>query len=697
MKRTILLIAALALATGVAAQKRDADVTALDGVKLKVTYYPAAAPGPGVILLHMCNSSRAAWATLAPKLNAAGIHVLAMDYRGYGESGGQRVDSFATAAARQQVIAEKWPGDMDAAFEYLRAQKGVDQERIGAAGGSCGVNQSIQLARRHPEVKSLVLLSGSTDSGGREFLRRANNLPVLASAADDDGGAVATMRFVLSWSRNPNQEFIHYTAGGHGTDMFAAHSELEPKIVAWFRKTLVESPVPSQMLAAGGAAALQPTPTEQFWTEIDKPGSGARARQIFEEARKRDASAILFPEAEMNALGYEKLGDGATKDAIEILRLNVDAYPGSPNAYDSLADAYLADGQRDLALQYTEKAIEVLKATPNLDPNFRALVQQSIDAKMKQLKPSGDSGGSGGSATQPGAATSTARMAAPMPPTSEIWPKPIVYSVPGMEKIQPRADIVYKTVNGAGGKLELKLDAYIPAGAKAGDRFPAVILISGGGGAAPGEADWRKAGVYTSYGRLLAASGFVALPFTKRYARGYETTMNGEEDTLDLVKYVRAHNAELNVDPDRIAVWVFSGGGWMMAPFLRERPTYVRALVAFYAVLDVPADSSMPDTVKQQMVRFSSAANAPFRVGGCCAAPVFIARAGLDGEALNAGIDRFVAEAKKEGNYIDVELMEHPQGRHGFDILDDNERSREIIRAAVAFLKKNMGMQTAQQ
>jgi dienelactone hydrolase len=150
------------------------------------------------------------------------------------------------------------------------------------------------------------------------------------------------------------------------------------------------------------------------------------------------------------------------------------------------------------------------------------------------------------------------------------------------------------------------------------------------------------------------------------------------------------------VDPDRLVVWVFSGGGWMMAPFLRERPVYVRALVAFYAVLDVPADDSMPEDVKLKMVRFSSRAEAPFQGRGCCAAPVFIARAGLDGPALNQSIERFVQEARKEANYIDVTLMEHPEGRHGFDILDDNDRSREIIQGAISFLKKNLGIQVVE-
>jgi acetyl esterase/lipase len=269
-----------------------------------------------------------------------------------------------------------------------------------------------------------------------------------------------------------------------------------------------------------------------------------------------------------------------------------------------------------------------------------------------------------------------------------------------MDRIQPRLDVVYKTVDLLQGKQQLKADVYIPAGAKAGERFPAVILISGGGlgtGGAQGDYDWRRAGAYQSYGRLLAASGLVGITFTKRYARGSRGTSEGEADTLDLVRYLREHNAEMQVDPDRMAVWVFSAGGWMLAPFLRDRPVYVRAAVAFYAVLDVPDDNMIPANEREALIKYSSRAQLPIQLNGCCAPAVFVAKASLDSPGLNASMDRFVQEAKKENNYVDLEYMEHAEGRHGFDIIDDNDRTREIIRAAVAFLQKQLGVHTAQK
>jgi len=66
-------------------------------------------------------------------------------------------------------LNEKWPGDVHVAYSYLVSQPGVDAHIVGAGGASCGVNQAIHLAIRHPEVKSLVLLSGTRIARGAVF------------------------------------------------------------------------------------------------------------------------------------------------------------------------------------------------------------------------------------------------------------------------------------------------------------------------------------------------------------------------------------------------------------------------------------------------------------------------------------------------------------------------------------------------
>src|SRR5262249_18308256 len=144
------------------------DLKSTDGTLLKATFFPAAKPGPGVLLFHQSNRTRTSWEEVSRQLAAAGINTLTVDERGYGESGGKKEG--------RELYHD---ADLDAAFAYLVSQSGVERDLIGAGGaGWLGVDNSVETARRHSaEVKSLVLVSGETLLPQLRFLREASQLP----------------------------------------------------------------------------------------------------------------------------------------------------------------------------------------------------------------------------------------------------------------------------------------------------------------------------------------------------------------------------------------------------------------------------------------------------------------------------------------------------------------------------------------
>ena len=376
-----LCIASLAFAAD-----RPVDLTASDGTNLKATYFAAAKRGPGVLLLHQCNRQRKVWDDLAHQLAAAGIHVLTLDYRGYGESGGERFDQLPPEQAAQAQA--KWPGDIDVAFRYLQSQPGVKRDIIGVGGASCGVNNSVQTARRHPEVKSLVLLSGNTNLDGRNFLRNSPNLPIFFAVADDDEfpPTVITVEWLYSLDANSGKKLVHYAKGGHGADIFPVHPELIGLIVDWYATTLIKNP--GHAPVSNDAPAI---PQEvQMLNAIDEPGGPSKVLQQLQAARQQNnANAPPFSEPLVNVIGYEHLQAGDTKTAIEILKLNALAYPNSPNVYDSLADAYLAGGQKDLARQNAQKALDLLPSDTSDPEPLRKNIKESAEQKLKQLGETG--------------------------------------------------------------------------------------------------------------------------------------------------------------------------------------------------------------------------------------------------------------------------------------------------------------------
>src|SRR5215468_5458224 len=152
MKRFCFATMVIALFTAnIYAEKKDVSITAADGFALKGTLYSAGKTGPGILLLHQCNADRQIYDTLATMLSAAGYNALTLDFRGFGGSKNAQYQNLASSR-------DKMPGDVDAAFNFLTSQKDVNKTVIGVVGGSCGVNQAVHAARRHPEVKTLVLL-----------------------------------------------------------------------------------------------------------------------------------------------------------------------------------------------------------------------------------------------------------------------------------------------------------------------------------------------------------------------------------------------------------------------------------------------------------------------------------------------------------------------------------------------------------
>ena len=268
----------------------------------------------------------------------------------------------------------------------------------------------------------------------------------------------------------------------------------------------------------------------------------------------------------------------------------------------------------------------------------------------------------------------------PAPSFDEIVKMPLVYSVPGMDRAEIQKDIAYRTA----GETTLKMDVYAPSGLGPAERRPAIVFIHGGPVApAMNPKDW---GVYVSYGRLAAASGLVGITFNHRFY-GSKEAADAAGDVDAAIAHVRANADSLRVDKGRLAIWAFSGGGTFLSRPLAQRPAFVRALVSYYATLDnrVPPPGA-PNVLSDEERRGMSPAAqlAP----GAPLPPMLIARAGKDHPALNATLDTFLKEALAAG--VALELLNHPTGQHGFDILDDDARTKEILERTIEFLQAHL-------
>jgi acetyl esterase/lipase len=234
---------------------------------------------------------------------------------------------------------------------------------------------------------------------------------------------------------------------------------------------------------------------------------------------------------------------------------------------------------------------------------------------------------------------------------------PLVHPLPDPERVEVRSGLAYARP----GDRELAMDLYLPAGRASEARLPAVLLVHGEADPAllRGVRGW---GQYTGWGRLLAGEGLAAVAFEHRAIAeaGLEAVVG---EVVAAVAAVAERAGELGVDPDRLATAGFSAGAPLAALALARTPGRLRCSALCYG----PLDHADP------------APGWP---------PLLVVRAGLDRPELNRTIDGFVTAAGDRG--LPVELVRHPDGHHGFDVVDDSDASRAVIRRIVGFLRGHL-------
>ncbi len=108
------------------------------------------------------------------------------------------------------------------------------------------------------------------------------------------------------------------------------------------------------------------------------------AVRYLREMMEKSPGAIT--EQSVNSIGYLLLRSGKTDEAIEILKLNVESFPGSANVYDSLAEAYMKRGDDELAIEFYKKAVEMVSKDQKADKTFLASLEKGARAKLEQLE-----------------------------------------------------------------------------------------------------------------------------------------------------------------------------------------------------------------------------------------------------------------------------------------------------------------------
>ena len=152
LKWIIGVVAAVAVSTGGLAQVTANSVTlhARDGVIIAGLAYEPAHPKAIVLLFHQAGSSKAEYATIAPRLVAAGFSALAIDQR----SGGSLYGPNETVARLGQSASyDQAKPDLEAALEWAVAK----HLPVVLWGSSYSAALVFEVAAEHPREVSAVI------------------------------------------------------------------------------------------------------------------------------------------------------------------------------------------------------------------------------------------------------------------------------------------------------------------------------------------------------------------------------------------------------------------------------------------------------------------------------------------------------------------------------------------------------------
>jgi acetyl esterase/lipase len=263
-----------------------------------------------------------------------------------------------------------------------------------------------------------------------------------------------------------------------------------------------------------------------------------------------------------------------------------------------------------------------------------------------------------------------------------------------------------------------KLDLYLPVAPAKGKLSPAVVWIHGGGWTGGVKTENRAKEICTT----LAAAGYVAVSVDYKLGDGaWPTNLH---DCKNAVRFLRAHAATYQLDPDRIAVAGGSAGGHLalMVGFTGDRPEFepagaatpypgvssqVRAVIDLYGPANLltrqevdekgtptgklrpagPAKVFGPDDPTAPVYRRASPVthvtkNSP---------PVLILHGRIDTTVDRAQSEELAGVLQHHGVPHEIVMVEGAGHTFDFETWNKKPLSRDLRPVALAFLAKYLG------
>jgi dienelactone hydrolase len=251
---SLILLAVVAAQAAPAPTARIVRLNAADDTGISAAYYAAITnPAPGIILVHDYGKTRDEWSTFVPALQSAGFAILAIDLRGHGESTRRLTAQGPKALAYHNFTPRDFQDmllDLDAAYDWLIAQPGVNKNRIAIVGGGLGANLAIRYGAFNDEVAAFLLFSPGfiyQDVRTDDVIAKLGNRPAHICVSQFDGFAFESCKRLTDIrvkAGNPaaTNDLTICSGDNHAAQMLTNVKQLPGVTVVWLKQTLEAVP-----------------------------------------------------------------------------------------------------------------------------------------------------------------------------------------------------------------------------------------------------------------------------------------------------------------------------------------------------------------------------------------------------------------------------------------------------------------------
>ncbi len=184
-------------------------------------------PAPAVVLVGMLGHSRDDWQAIGQRMADARITTLAIDLP-------------AAVAPGDPTLLNGWSDDVRGAVAFLASRSDTRPGAVGVLGASLGASLAVLAAASDPQVRSLALVSPTTDYRGLRIegpLRQFGARPAYLVASRLDSYAARSARELAKNGPGPREVQIAEFPGS-GTVLLTREPDLVRLVIEWFQRTL---------------------------------------------------------------------------------------------------------------------------------------------------------------------------------------------------------------------------------------------------------------------------------------------------------------------------------------------------------------------------------------------------------------------------------------------------------------------------